>query len=399
MDIRIFGGAGKVLGKSGTTGSNPFTDTKATPYQTKEISQVLSDTDDVPSQIINIDEQPDNEPVYNGLPGGKTPDKNRFPKNKPVSQGGSAKFINKKPKKEVIDFDWSDSEDDEILANLSQSFDKTCDKKSTSEILNLSDDSDKEEGVCLDTDSCSLNKLEDTCSGSVLLDSGATEAHVSKTGNSSKVETSNLPSGSVRKVGEAEDVRAMLRKVWGQKNFNTTNTVKKIGSRVKTSGSTKIGNPVKRLSNETSSERDVMKKRKVADSSDLFPSESTSSEMSIDLTESDLGACSHGEQGKGKKAKPITSPIEKLFKRMKEKQEGNVGKHSTSNAKTLIDSFKSTSDSTVQNNNLANPGTVSGDSDNRGDNSPCPVCAKHVPTATINDHLDLCLTMQAISAE
>ena len=87
-----------------------------------------------------------------------------------------------------------------------------------------------------------------------------------------------------------------------------------------------------------------------------------------------------------KSDKIIKSPIEKLFDKMKEKHKQS---HNVSEPVCDISAL-SESDATVYVNN------ENREPEKEQDISICPVCSKSIPTPSINEHLDLCLTLQAI---
>ena len=92
----------------------------------------------------------------------------------------------------------------------------------------------------------------------------------------------------------------------------------------------------------------------------------------------------------------IKSPIEKLFDRVREKRSTSDMNDSqyTGNASFthIVDSVSSLDDSesTMCVNDDISEGKKTQDL------SACPVCGKNVPTASINEHLDLCLTLSVI---
>lgn len=397
MDIRIFGGEGKTLGgskpigqpspgssksfgKSSDTTALPSTSTVSTAIDTNTSSQQTSskNTCDFPS-----------------LPGGRTPDKKVVPRNKPVSQGGGAKFKDKKVKK-VIDFDWTDSEDEEILANISrsQSNDLTNQKR---DIPDFSDDSDLE--VVSESDlmnSQHSNRKECT---------GSSNTDVTFRGQSCDIENEHtvedvhddIVTASVDKDGttkhEASDVQAMLRKVWGEKKFNTNTGKRKLGQgHLKSfviSGNT--GGQVKRPSGEAGlTEIEHSKKPKLINEKSL----QSWTETSVDeVKHEQKNICGKHESPRKqpKQANSVTSPIEKLFNKMREKQSTLRDSQTVSASSGSVKTVNQTADNSTSDNTLMNK-------KQDGENSSrCPVCGKQVPTATINDHLDLCLTLQEIS--
>ena len=92
----------------------------------------------------------------------------------------------------------------------------------------------------------------------------------------------------------------------------------------------------------------------------------------------------------------IKSPIEKLFDRVREKHSTPDTSDSqyTGNASFthIVDSVSSLDDS--ESTMCVNDDISEGEKTR--DLSACPVCSKKVPTASINEHLDLCLTLSVI---
>ena len=92
----------------------------------------------------------------------------------------------------------------------------------------------------------------------------------------------------------------------------------------------------------------------------------------------------------------IKSPIEKLFDRVREKRSTRDMSDSqyTGNASFthIVDSVSSLDD--TESTMCVNDDISEGEKTQ--DLSTCPVCGKNVPTASINEHLDLCLTLSVI---
>ena len=404
MDIRIFGGGGKVLGKSGS--QTPKLPTSSP--TTSQASQRSTDSSTYGEVILSSGDNCNLLSDSLVLPGGRTPGKKGVPKNKPVSQGGGAKFNPPKVKK-VVEFDWTDSEDDEILANLSQSFENKSvipNQSITCDIPDFSDDSDFEnigDDFCSDSLSNNKNKPEETSSNPGISESQADSDPFSKaivspadTRGAINYENSSTP---VEIADDNNDVRAMLRKVWGQK-FESNVPRKKIVTHGKMSGiASASGKPMKRSSDERLILTDDLKKRKLDNSSSSI---SKASEALVDSGNAKRRSTTNKSPvKKSSESIKITSPIEKLFDKMKEKgsvcgnssTSGSIRDKNSSSSSSLGTSFTNTDHTKHSSSNLAM------EDYNSGKISPCPICSKHVPTETINDHLDLCLTMQALAAE
>ena len=98
----------------------------------------------------------------------------------------------------------------------------------------------------------------------------------------------------------------------------------------------------------------------------------------------------------------VKSPIEKLFDKIRDKRKGGAN-NEASRSDTRVFRDTNTETSTCDTDLLRDYDVipvmsvevtpVTGET---GDISSCPVCNQGVPTASINEHLDLCLTLKAI---
>lgn len=375
MDIRIFGGTGKTLGGSKpgeipnlNSTSMPSASTSAPSLSQKDKTHYSVDT------VIDLSDD------CISLPGGKTPDKSRVPKNKPVSQGGGAKFNIKKPKK-VIEFEWTDSEDDEILANMSLSHGDGEEKKN---VKDFSDDSEIEEltedDFVSDVNSTKDKdvKSEDLQNDSELFQGVKSGINVIKDSVNDSERTSTANATSIRAADDNSDVRAKLRQVWGEKDLNPK-AGKKITIGQKHSSISDHRVPGKRPIEAASVGGEKSKKPKLT--RDDVPSKSKYLETDKVTPNLKMG----NNTDSSKNSNKVTSPIEKLFNRIKDRQISSK----SGNTSTTDSPLNSANDSSKLSGAVVVNETES--------SSQCPVCCKQVLTSSINDHLDLCLTMQAIS--
>ena len=391
MDIRVFGGMGKTLGGSPVAGNTTSTVNKP-PGPVPDLSKGSQQSPRYSKDTGNLSSP---EATVSHLPGGKTPDKKFVPKNKPVSQGGNASFgggaVNK-----TVDFDWSDSEDDEILLNLSKEMEEKGIIK-TKPVIDFSDDSDIE---FFDDSTIEKKNAHNQCNDTHNI-TGVNE----RVGSSSVSESTSEASGSnVAKCAdhtETSDVRSMLRKVWGEKFNNKTKQV------VKNVVTTKNGSAgsVKRLSGDQC-DMATNKKPKLSDTN--FPNEiERPSRREVISNSVDQRGLS-GVSGRIGAKNPFQSPIHKFFKDCNTSllaQSGSKTETLKNQSATVFKEFNTSSSAqsgsnteTLKNQSANTSGNcLSNNEDNTG-LSCCPVCNKGIETAKINDHLDECLTLHSLSS-
>ena len=376
MDIRIFGGEGKILGKpknsgqsnSGTKNGNSMptaTITSGVLSRQNNDSKAGKDDNDTKSDsglVTNTKKDNDSGRVVNrkdtdGLPGASTPTK--AVKNKPVSQGGNIPF-NKVKKKVLHVLDFSDSDDDDDLLEAVSRIDTgvSCDSKTQK---GSTASSGKNSGASDD-----INTVQKFSS-----DKGRDNAE------------DNI---------DKNDVRAMLRKVWGQKQIGQNKLLTKqvLTDKDKTEAQKRglpntDSNPVSKRIKLTNTENEVI----------THGAGSSSSVMSKVVNDNDGTSESHvpskcpnhgSSQYRAESDIPkVTSPIEKLFNKMKDKHK-NQSVESTDANSAVIASDCATKNTVINSNNTHTD----------TETSVCPVCCQSVPLSSINDHLDLCLTLKAI---
>lgn len=407
MDIRIFGGEGKTLGnvKPGSSENNKIDLGNVIQKPSGQVFKPVSSISK-PKPAATVSRPERNSPTLiseksvsakmsqnddvTHLPGARTPDKKGVKKNKPISQGGVGKFDNKKRSFDLPNFSDSDDTDDELLCSVP--LDKTLNISVHSNNYNkpvvsqeveswwVDESDDKISNASNDENSCDVgNDLEENRNEQV------------KAGAKSEVDEKKLDAHeSVSNDSEMDDVRAMLRKVWGQKQFDSKNTNMKGTGKLKsrnihslnsdfldTSASIKtkeVNSAHKRLSGDTGFDVAQASKRQ-------------KSGRGISIYSPNKKSCSDSEKNvHSPKTDKLTSPIDKFFR--------TVGGTSQSSGETHTNSGTDCNQSTV----------IKGDNSQNGDKnivsaaemSACPVCNKSVLTSSINEHLDLCLTMQAI---
>ena len=365
MDIRVFGGMGKTLGASSVAGNATSTVNKP-PGPVPDLSNGSQQSPRYSKDTGNLSSP---EATVSHLPGGKTPDKKFVPKNKPVSQGGNASFgggaVNK-----TVDFDWSDSEDDEILLNLSKEMEEKGIIK-TKPVIDFSDDSDIE---FFDDSTIEKKNAYNQCNDTDNI-TGVNErfGYSSVSGSTSEASGSNV--ARCADHTQTSDVRSMLRKVWGEKFNNKTKQV------VKNVVTTKNGSAgsVKRLSGDQC-DMATNKKPKLSDTN--FPNEmERPSREEVIFNSVDQRGLS-GVSGRIGAENPFQSPIHKFFK------DCNTSLLAQSGSKTA----------TLKNQSANSSGNCLSNNEDNTDLSCCPVCNKGIETAKINDHLDECLTLQSLSS-
>jgi hypothetical protein len=395
MDIRIFGGEGKTLGK--VTKSSNTVPKSNSPIPNPNITSAIhkppnsinrpKPTSTVSRFDDNITKGYKTEQPVNGhvtiLPGAVTPSKTGVSKNKPVSQGGVAKFNDKKKIKKIVNIpDFSDSDDDDEflcsipISNLSNT--SICStavdrSKSAQESSQWNNSSISDTSMNCDTSNSITDQLKDN---KVFKDKQETE-----TGS----DVTNLDDKQFRGTdNEVNDVRAMLRKVWGQKQFgNQTSKMKVKGtfksvipnldtSKASDSSSNKVVTGAhKRLSGDSGFGEKSAKRHK---NNNIYTSGSNNSDVD-----------KNSQIEKTSPVKQLTSPIDKFFKKT---ESGSTTQNDSHQSASVCDKI-----SVIRGDNSGNNNTTT---ESTSDVSPCPVCNKMVPTTSINDHLDLCLTMQAI---
>ncbi|XP_053373264.1 DNA-dependent metalloprotease SPRTN-like [Mercenaria mercenaria] len=389
MDIRVFGGEGKTLGNATKSSQPAKTIPKfSNPIPTPNSSlNKPSNSVDKPKPSATVSRLDDASPAYIGkkyisnghvtaLPGARTPDKKGVSMNKPVSQGGSAAF-----KKRIIKLpDFSDSDDDDDLlfpvpsGNLSNT-------TIHSNVGERTENPSKEHSPWVNSNVSNVSTDCDTTS------SNAGDFHDSKADASEHVtdkrdDRSELDQNkSVGADNEADDVRAMLRKVWGQKQFGSQPSKMKVKGTFKSgiinpdvsnnTGNKEINSAHKRLSGDTGFGEQASKRQK--SDSIYIPNNSSDFDKNVHLEKSSSN-------------NKITSPIDKFLKK-------SVTEPSSSRDQTVpTKSGLQDQTSMIRGGNSE----INQINDSTGDMAACPVCSKSVSTASINEHLDLCLTMQAI---
>lgn len=388
MDIRIFGGEGKTLGnvKPGSSENNKMdlgnviqkpssqvfkpVNSINKPKPAATVSRLESSSPTLISEKSLKAKTSQNDHVTH-LPGARTPDKKGVKKNKPVSQGGVGKFDNKKRSFDLPNFSDSDDTDDELLCSVplvktlntsvhSDNHDKPVVQPEI-ESWWVDESDDKINNASNDENRCDVgNDLEENRNEQV------------KSGAKSETDENKLDAyESISNNSEVDDVRAMLRKVWGQKQFDSKNTNMKGTGRIK---SQNIHSLNKRLSGDTGFD--------VAQASKRWKSGG-----GISIYSPNKKSCSDNEMNvHSPKTDKLTSTIDKFFR--------TVGGTPQSSGETRTNSGTDCNQSTV----------IKGDNSQNGDKSivsaaemsACPVCNKSVLTSSINEHLDFCLTMQAI---
>ncbi|KAH3846280.1 DNA-dependent metalloprotease SPRTN-like [Dreissena polymorpha] len=390
VDIRIFGGTGKVLGAPKVSIPEPANDGSTRNSATitaKEPSTSSFHKSESPSTNYGKNYFSDSDDGdVSVLPGGKTPVKKIVPKNKPVSQGGDAKFMGgAKKKKKVVEFDWSDSEEDEILLNYSKSMDTNVIHEPTvpSKVFDSSDED------IIDSNILDCDKSTQSLKSS---DATNTKFHDSKHSlSSTSTQSDSFTSEST------SDIRAMLRKVWGEKRFPDNRGG--IGAKNKIF---KVGNqsvPMKRLSSD--SDQQAPKKPRTNEATAQSAGKKAEKPSGVSLTDAVRNYFADNKLNKMNSSKGdhtsdkphLTSPIEKMFNKIQEKQTQDSKEHGLK-AKPLPESGEKVRESQSQ---LLMGGASSGSGNERLTMLTCPVCCKIVEMSLINEHLDMCLTMQAIT--
>lgn len=393
MDIRIFAGEGKTLGGNKVdtvSATKSIADDYMTATPKPSTSQIVAadkSSNSTTSRFVSKDVPGNGSPSQeNALPGGKTPQKNPMFKNIPVSQGGNARFNEKRKSAHVFnipDFSDSDDEDDDLMASIP--------------LDNLSADSidSRDSDHFSDKEYISKSNTNDYCSTHV----SEMEANEKENKSSQKINSQFAQDGhgvDSSCSSEADDVRAMLRKVWGQKQFDNKVSGSKIAK----------GKTMLPLNSFNSSESLVGKVKAIgsntdrkypgADKNSVISSNKRISDTSLDTTpvkrsRSDddktliFGASENTVKVKNKTL--VTSPIDKYFSKFP----------AVSSAAANLPETR-TSYGTSQCVDFSVEGDNSGDTKTNGkvETSACPICNTPVPVSTINDHLDLCLTLQAI---
>ncbi|XP_052766928.1 DNA-dependent metalloprotease SPRTN-like isoform X2 [Mya arenaria] len=378
MDIRIFGGTGKSLGGSNSSIGKPTsTISKLSDFENLDNSSTSFSVHSSGGSQMSVKDSrhSSSDSSSQFLPGSKTPGKSNAPKNKPVSQGGTASFSGAGVKKKVIDFDWSDSEDDEFLLTLSKSMEEKYNKSSESrkDLSVFSDDSDIE-AICTGNDSISSQ------GANLASNNGKFSTGSGENMDSAEVHIPGSKKDEISVENDHNDVRAMLRKVWGAKQFKSHKTPLSSGSALLKINTAK---PVKRLSDHEG-DSVMIKKPKLNESHGVFGGERTSTSRSSGVCNSKNNNIQNSSQAKA----VVTSPISKMFNLVREtKSDSNNGRNQSVERCNQSDLTPSAASSGAS--NVANTDNV--------EMSSCPVCCKMVKTTSINEHLDLCLTEQAMS--
>lgn len=402
MDIRIFGGEGKSLGKRSDVPTNTvarFNNVTGKPSSSVVKPPTIQGRNKPSATVTRLE---DTLPAYNAetnsrtkriskplvtgqttiLPGSRTPDNKRGPKNKPVSQGGVAKFNDKRSRFHLSDF--SDSDDDILCSIPFDDSSKTCDNVSSEcDATTVTHEMDFKEFDSSESSSC--RKVDDT---KVEWEEFAGSNDFEDSGGKDRIELENIENTQPSdRNSDSDDVRAMLRKVWGQKQFGNKNNRMKVRETFR-SGNIYPENTIekgtvikdiqsahKRLSWETGFNIAQANKRQRSDEG-IYIEDRGNTGLDSDTnlhTERDL----------------IKSGIEKFFNNATELS----SQHSCESQQTKqLDSDMQTSNAIRANNsNIDETRTNSSE-----EMSACPICSKPVLTASINEHLDLCLTIQAI---
>ena len=381
MDIRVFGGVGKTTGltkSNETVGIGKTTN----PIASIEIQQNRTSADTsgdktgfpIPSDRLQKDRTV------------KIMDRNQGPS----SRGD----CNNSKKSAFHDSDFSDS-DDELLGSIP--LDDFC------AIPKFHKDMTRD----LSKGNAHTGRLDKTKSGAKVK-SGVGGNDVSKDSFNCKTDKINdSGSGSLNgEVSSNSDVTAMLRKVWGGKVTESKSS--KTSVILNDSSDKNDITPTNRKRPSNSSDRDkdlVRKKHRISEKDhqmsrnkndilcnysdspcDIVKERASNTEKTGLDSQSDLQKKkmhdSHISPDKHTSAQPTTvaSPIEKLFNKIKDK-------HEVTDSASLKDSSSSPKGGNCAENSVTNQTEL----------SSCPVCNKSVPTHEINDHLDLCLTLMAIS--
>ncbi|KAL4238550.1 hypothetical protein ACF0H5_003257 [Mactra antiquata] len=431
MDIRIFAGNGKTLGGNkevvpsatiSVVDDNSCIPTSLTSQNVTKSKQSSGTRVNKPKLTNDNTSNKKSSTSVNKyfLPGGKTPPKTAEAKNKPVSQGGVAKFGEKQSKLQSLDF--SDSEDDGNILHESIPLNESyCD--STKVLNDIDNINDLDENINYSSEVNDIPDVIDivkvTTKDGESIVSATDKTVINKDISEGEKHSDSGPLSGSSQSSDIYDVKAMLRKVWGQKQFESSSKFNRFDSKTKPpqnstcyggkSMNEKLSSSVSDVKNASSS---VINSNKRLSDTELYstpPMKRHCIDDSGNISEKNVLL---KDENTTNKKKMITSPIDKYFN-MVDSMKFLDRDTSCSTQSTNSCSTQSTNSSSTQSTNSSRTQLNSGSAqltNSRGDeivathssedvsveSSTCPICNTHVPVSTINDHLDLCLTMQIL---
>lgn len=390
-DIRLFGGKGKILGshegsiqvpgiRNSTKNGNEYDKQHTEP----QVIDLEESNKNMKLKIVNKKSYSDDKIP---LPGVRTPEK-MCASNKPVSQGGNAVFNDKK----IHSFHWSDFSDSDDDVLLSIPLDETLISQSPVK-------TSTQKYVDTFSDHISNNLCDDYSGGEI------------KSRNLSQKTETLLPCHDIVD-SSSQDVQAMLRKVWGQKagNLGTPNLKSGVLEPSKKRINDHLQKQIKKKHKTDDMATSLTSRQKMVDngmnkSCDRIPS-ATNATSVISPCIKDMhtlgGSLKDTATVPASQKEGVNYPIAQLFDKMRTKIVSPANDKSAlvltnnynlvKNEQSKISTKFGSSYTAINVDNTPNMDLVG----NGLEHSFCPVCNKSVLSCTINDHLDLCLTLKSL---